>query len=70
MLFQRCADLLTKPLLVSVPPEVAASELTALWEAGVGGVVVAAGVGRPGKVAELRQILDKLTYRHHASGEK
>jgi hypothetical protein len=62
MLFQRCADLLTKPLLVSVPPEVVASELQALWEVGVGGVVVKAGVGQPeGRVAELRQMLDKLT---------
>ena len=62
MLFQRCADLLTKPLLVSVPSEVVASELQALWEVGVGGVVVKAGVGQPeGRVAELRQMLDKLT---------
>jgi len=61
MLFRRCADLLTKPLLVSVPSDVAATELQALWEAGVGGVVVAAGVGQPeGRVAELRQMLDKL----------
>ena len=61
MLFRRCADLLTKPLLVSVPPEVAASELKALWEAGVGGVVVATGIGQPeGRVAELRQMLEEL----------
>lgn len=62
MLFRRCADLLTKPLLASVPPDVAASELQALWEAGVGGVVVTAGVGQPeGRLAELRQMLDKLS---------
>jgi hypothetical protein len=62
MLFRRCADLLTKPLLVSVPPDVGASELQALWEAGVGGVVVKVGIGQPeGRVAELRQMLDKLT---------
>ena len=61
MLFRRCADLLTKPLLVSVPSDVAANELQALWEAGVGGVVVEAGVGQPvGRLAELRQIIDKL----------
>jgi hypothetical protein len=60
MLFRRCADLLTKPLLVSVPTDVAASELQALWEAGVGGVVV--GVEPPvGRVAELHKMLDKLT---------
>ena len=62
MLFRRCAGLLTKPLLVSIPSDVAASELQALWEAGVGGVVVEAGIGQPlGKTAELRQMIDKLT---------
>jgi hypothetical protein len=62
MLFQRCTDLLTKPLLISVPPGVVDSELQALWEIGVGGVVVKAGVGQPeGRIAELRQMLDKLT---------
>jgi len=63
MLFRRCADLLTKPLLVSVPSDVAASELQALWEAGVGGVVVEAGIEQPvGRLAELRQMIDKLTF--------
>jgi len=63
MLFRRCADLLTKPLLVSVPSDVAASELQALWEAGVGGVVVEAGIEQPvGRLAELRQTIDKLTF--------
>jgi len=63
MLFRRCADLLTKPLLVSVPSDIAASELQALWEAGVGGVVVKAGVEQPmGRLAELRQMIDKLTF--------
>jgi hypothetical protein len=63
MLFRRCADLLTKPLLVSAPSDLAASELQALWEAGVVGVVVETGIGQPkGRLAELRQIIDKLTF--------
>jgi hypothetical protein len=63
MLFRRCADLLTKPLLVSVPSDVAANELQVLWEAGVGGVVVEVGVEQTvGRLAELRQIIDKLTF--------
>jgi hypothetical protein len=57
MLFRRCANLLSKPLLVSVPSKLAASELQALWEAGVGGVVVEAAE----KLTKLRQIIDKLT---------
>ncbi|MDH5695022.1 MAG: hypothetical protein OEZ00_00190 [Dehalococcoidia bacterium] len=63
MLFRRSADLLTKPLLVSVPSDVAAHELQALWEAGVSGVVVEAGVRQPtGRLQELRQIIDKLAF--------
>jgi len=63
MLFRRCADLLTKPLLVSAPSDLAASELQALWEAGVVGVVVETGIGQPkGRLAELRQIIDKLAF--------
>jgi hypothetical protein len=58
MLFQRCASLLAKPLLVSVPPEVSSSELGALWEAGVR-VVVKAGE-LEGKIGKIRQMLDKL----------
>jgi len=63
MLFRRCAELLTKPLLVSVPPDVAAKELQALWGAGVRGVVVEAGTDQPeGRLAELRQVIDNLTF--------
>jgi len=60
MLFRRCADLLTKPLLASVPSDVAANELQALWEAGVVGVVVE--TQPQGRISELRQIIDKLTF--------
>jgi hypothetical protein len=60
MLFRRCAELLTKPLLVSVPSDVAANELQALWEAGVVGVVVE--TQPQGRIAELRQIIDKMTF--------
>ena len=60
MLFQRCGDLLTKPLLASVPSGIGASELQALWAAGVVGVVVEAPP--EGRMAELRQMIDKLTF--------
>jgi hypothetical protein len=60
MLFRRCADLLAKPVLASVPAEVTADELQALWEAGVVGVVVKAEV--EGGIAQLRQTIDKLDF--------
>jgi len=62
MLFRRFAGLLTKPLLVSIPPAVTAGELQALLEAGVRGVVVEVDAEQPaGGLKELRQVIDKLT---------
>jgi hypothetical protein len=62
MQFQRCADLLTKPLLISAPSDITASELEALWAAGVDGVVIETGDKQPaGKLRELRQMVDRLT---------
>lgn len=60
MLFQRFADLLAKPLLVSVPSNVTANELQLIWKTGADGVVVEAG--QVGKLKELRQTIDKLTF--------
>ena len=61
MLFQRLANLLSKPLLVSIPLKTTASELKSLWEAGVDGVVVEVGKGQPiEKLGELRQAIDDL----------
>jgi len=63
MLFQRLADLLTKPLLVSVPSNVTAKELQTLWETGVEGVMVKVGVGQPeGGLKGLRQAIDRLSF--------
>jgi len=63
MLFQHFADLLTKPLLASTPPDVTANELQALWKAGVDGVVIEVAVGQPvDRLKELRQAIDKLAF--------
>ncbi len=71
MLFQRFADLLTKPLLVSIPSTVTASELQALWEAGVGGIVVEVRVEQPqDRLNELRQVIDKLAFPSPRKREK
>ncbi len=71
MLFQRFADLLTKPLLISIPSNVTAGELQALWEAGVEGVVVEVTVGQPqDRLKELRQVIDKLAFPSPRQREK
>lgn len=62
ILFQHFANLLTKPLLVSIPSNVTANELQALWAAGVDGVIAEVGVDQPvGTISQLRQAIDKLT---------
>jgi len=63
MLFQRFADLLTKPLLITAPLNVTANELQVLWKTGVDGAVVEVGIGEPvGSLEELRKVIDKLTF--------
>jgi hypothetical protein len=63
MLFQRFADLLSKPLLVSIPLSLTAKELQILWETGVDGVLVTVGIGQPGeKLKELCQTMAQLTF--------
>jgi len=63
ILARRFADLSSKPLLVSIPSNVTASELQALRDAGVNGVIIQVDVGQPvGRLRELRQTIDKLTF--------
>lgn len=71
MLFQRFADLLTKPLLVFIPSKATTDELQALWEAGVEGVVVEVTTGQAqDRLKELRQAIDKLTFPSPRKHEK
>jgi len=71
MLFRRFADLLTIPLLVSIPASVTADELQSLWEAGVSGLVAEINEGQPqDRIKELRQAIDKLTFPSPRKREK
>lgn len=54
MFFRRGANILSKPVLVMVSPNITASELQTLCQAGVSGVVVG------DKIDKLRQMIDKL----------
>ncbi len=71
MLFKRFADVLTKPLLVTIPSGLAPSELQALWEAGVDGVVVEITAEQPrDALGRLRQLVDNLTFPQPRKREK
>lgn len=59
LIYQRFADLLDKPLLVTLPPSVSGNELGSLWEAGVDGVIVA-GEQPLKTLTELKKAIDSL----------
>ena len=70
MLFQRLANLLNKPVLVSLPANVTESELQSLWKTGVDGIVVNVETGQPAKrLQELRQTIDRLTFPPRSRGK-
>jgi hypothetical protein len=60
MAVQQAANLLTKPLLITVSPDITSEEIQALWDAGVYGIVVSAQSA--GKIQEIRQIIDSATF--------
>jgi hypothetical protein len=61
MLYRRFAGLLAKPLLISIPPDAGAAELQMLWDAGIAGVIAAAGPDSPdGELMRLRKLIDGL----------
>jgi hypothetical protein len=61
MLYRRFASLLTKPLLVSIPPNTGADELQMLWDAGITGVIATTEINNTkGELARLRQVIDGL----------
>jgi hypothetical protein len=61
MLIQRFGDIMTRPLLVSIPPGTGADELQLLQEAGIDGVVIDTGPDQPtGEIDRLRQVIDSL----------
>ncbi|MBM2825013.1 MAG: hypothetical protein HW402_677 [Dehalococcoidales bacterium] len=63
MLFQRLAALVTKPILASVPPNVSAAELRALWETGIDCIVIEVSAELPAnRLAELRQLIDQTDF--------
>jgi len=63
MLCQRFADLLSKPLLLTVPPSVNGDELKALWQTGVDGVVVPVKTAKQAeKLKELHQIISRSDF--------
>ena len=58
MMFQYCAGVLTKPLLVVISANLETDELQAIWDAGINGIVVDAGEN----LSRLRQTIDNMNF--------
>ncbi len=65
---QRFAELLDKPVLVTLPPSISANQLSSLWEAGIDGVVVSSEQPKH-ELAELRKTIDNLPRRTRQRGK-
>jgi hypothetical protein len=63
MIFQHLANLISKPLLASVPVSINESELKALWEVGIDGVVIAIDDAAADCLPEIRKKIEKLPAR-------
>ena len=71
MLIQRFSSLLNKPLLIEVLPDVTDTELQAIWEAGVSGVIVTADAEQAAAIIpNLRKVIDKLSFPAKRKREK
>ena len=71
MLIQRFSSLLNKPLLIEVLPSVTDTELQAIWEAGVSGVIITADTEQAKTVIQnLRKVIDKLSFPSRRKREK
>lgn len=68
LLFQRCSNLVAKPLVASVGADVIGGDLQALWTAGIDCVVIEAAT--PEKVKNIRQIIDSLAFPSPRRREK
>ncbi len=60
--FQRCAALLTKPILASIPADISSEELKLLWEAGIDGAVIDTEDLAPEKFKSLRKTMDETKF--------
>jgi hypothetical protein len=71
MLIQRFSSLLNKSLLIEVLPSITDTELQAIWEAGVSGIIVTADAEQAEAVMQsLRKVIDKLSFPSRRKREK
>jgi hypothetical protein len=60
MSLQRLGIMLTKPLLATVPPDIAAGELQAIREADVKGLIIEADASRPDTLPKISHAISQL----------
>ena len=61
MLIQRLVYLVGKPVLVPVPPGINGADLQALWDMGIGGVIVEVADDKSAdKLSDIKKLIEKL----------
>lgn len=68
MQFRRFSGLVSKPVLVFIPPEVSSAELQLIWEMGISGVVVS--IKTASDVNLLNKVREMINGLHHPSPKK
>ncbi|MFH1650815.1 MAG: hypothetical protein ABID87_01745 [Chloroflexota bacterium] len=63
MRWQRITGLLTKPVLLTVPPDVSREVLQALWDSGIDGAVVEVGAASADRLKALKETIADLSPR-------
>jgi hypothetical protein len=63
MIYQHLANFISKPIIVAAPASINETELKALWEAGVDGIVVEAAAAGAEGLKTLRRAIDGLPLR-------
>lgn len=63
MIFQHMTNILTKPVIIRVPPDAAESDIKALWEAGADAVIAEIDAAKPDDIKNLRKLIDGLPPR-------
>jgi hypothetical protein len=63
MSIQRLATLITKPVIIPVSPKISSGELRAIRDTDIGGILVAADPGEPGRIEKIRRYIRELPPR-------
>jgi hypothetical protein len=63
MIFRHMTDMLSKPVIIRVPPDITESDIKAFWEAGADAVITEINAEKPDGITNLRKLIEGLPPR-------